>query len=45
MKHTAVRIPEPEHAQLARLARENERTVAQEIRLAIRKHLQKGEQK
>lgn len=43
MKHTAIRIPESEHAQLVELAKRNERTPAQEIRLAIRAHLAKGE--
>lgn len=39
MLSTNVKIPEEDHAELLKLARVGERTLAGEIRLAIRRHI------
>lgn len=39
MKHATLRLPDAELAQLEQLARENDRSVSAEVRIAVRAHL------
>jgi predicted transcriptional regulator len=39
MKHTTIRLADEDHDALAEIAKNTERTVAQVIRLAIRRYL------